>query len=121
MWQGEFVDEMSVIDGVTLDDSPGQWMRHHASNRPNDRVEPLIRRLAALGVDEAGFAAIIRTLREKHSEALEPVAVALALEAARPADMKLPSYVFPDGGHRKDACAIIDCYKPRARLSAASP
>ena len=113
MWQGIFESEMSVIDGVTLDDSPGQWMRHHASNRPNHRVEPLIPRLAALGVDEAGFTAIIHSLREKYSETLDAVAVAAAIEASRPPDMKLPSYVFPDGGNRKDACALIDCYKPR--------
>ena len=117
MWQGAFEAEMSVIDGVTLDDSPGQWMRHHASNRPNHRVEPIINRLAALGVDEAGFKAIIQTLRDKHSEDLDAVAVAVAIEAARPTDMSLPSYVFPDGGNRKDACALIDCYKPAKPLA----
>lgn len=115
MWQGEFESEMSVIDGVTIQDSPGQWMRHHASNRPNDRVEPLITRLAALGVNEIEFKSIIHDLRETHYEALDAVAVASAMESARPADMKVPSYTFPDGGNRKDACALIDCYKPRTK------
>jgi len=77
-----FEKEVSIIDGVTIGNSSDQWLRHYSSNDKRNRVEPLIRHLAFLGVDESGFKAIIQTLREHHVVELDSLSVSVALEAA---------------------------------------
>lgn len=104
-----FEKEVSIIDGVTIGNSSDQWLRHYSSNDKRNRVEPLIRHLAFLGVDEIGFKEIIQTLRERHVVELDSLSVSVALEAARQADMKLPSFTYPNA---KQLCENIDCKSP---------
>ena len=116
MWMGEEAASISVVDVPTMEDADGQWVRHFTSNE-DEREEKMISRLAGLGVTNITFAALVSTLRAKHVVELDALGVAEQMEAARlAAAAPLPSYVFPDGGNRADACSLIDCSKPRELL-----